>query len=210
MIMRLSDRGLAELIAHEAIVLSPYKDSKGIWTFGIGHTASAGQPVPEVMPKGVEQPLALAIETFRKDVGRFEARVRQFVKVPLAQHEFDALVSFDFNTGGIARAELTEDLNLGLRKAAANKFMGWLKPPEIRGRREAEQKLFRDGVYSGDGMATVYPADEQGRVLWSKGRRVDVAKILAPDTSLPPIKPVYMPAPEPKRGFFGWLKGLIS
>lgn len=177
--MRLSDKGLAELIAHEGVVLAPYKDSKGVWTFGIGHTASAGHPIPETMPRGVMQPLSLAVETFRKDVGRFEGRVRQALgTVDLEQHEFDALVSFDYNTGGIFQAQLTKELLRGDRKKAAIAFMGWSKPAEIIPRRRKEQALFRDGIYSNDGMATVYPADSQGRVLRSGAIYVSVAAIL--------------------------------
>lgn len=44
------------------------------------------------------------------------------VTVRLEQHEFDALVSFDFNTGGIYRANLTKQLNTGNRVKAAQSF----------------------------------------------------------------------------------------
>ncbi|MCP3656867.1 MAG: lysozyme, partial [Herbaspirillum sp.] len=71
------------------------------------------------------------------------------IKVPLEQHEFDALVSFDFNTGGIHRAKLTKAINAGDKSGAG--FMGWLKPPEIRKRRTAEMKLFQGGDYDANG-----------------------------------------------------------
>jgi hypothetical protein len=99
--------------------------------------------------------------------------------VPLAQHEFDALVSFDFNTGGIHRARLTHLLAAGRRAEAAEAFMGWSKPAEIVRRRRKEQALFRAGVYSSDGSAVLYPADAGGRVQWSRGRRVSLDHLLA-------------------------------
>src|SRR5690554_8022217 len=105
--MKVSDRGLAFIAGHEGVVPYPYRDSVGVWTFGIGHTASAGAPNPAGMTRGVERPLEEVFATFRRDIAKFEARVNAAVKVPLAQHEFDALVSFDFNTGGIHRAKLT-------------------------------------------------------------------------------------------------------
>ena len=40
--MRTSDRGLLALIRHEGVVPGPYLDVKGVWTFGIGHTAARG------------------------------------------------------------------------------------------------------------------------------------------------------------------------
>jgi GH24 family phage-related lysozyme (muramidase) len=53
------------------------------------------------------------------------------VKVPLAPHEFDALVSFHYNTGGIAKAALTRHLNAGNRVAAADAFLNWRRPASI-------------------------------------------------------------------------------
>lgn len=176
--MKMSDRGLAALAGHEGIVLSPYKDSVGVWTIGVGHTAAAGAPHPQSTPS---MTIAEAMDLFRRDVARYEADVDRAVTVPLQQHEFDALVSFHYNTGGIARANLTKALNRGDRSGAIDGFMGWLQPPEIAGRRTAEQKLFATGAY-GDGKATVYTASA-GRVNWSSGKRVDVLAMLGADVS---------------------------
>jgi lysozyme len=175
--MRVSHRGLCELAGHEGIVPYPYFDSVGVLTVGIGHTASAGPPDPKTLPRGEAIPLEDVLAIFRRDVARVEARVNDAVKVPLAQHEFDALVSFDFNTGGIYRAKLTKHLNRGDRKAATAAFMGWRRPAEIIPRRQKEQALFRDGTY-GDGHTTVYQASASGNVLWSTGKRVSVLDIL--------------------------------
>jgi lysozyme len=121
--MRTSDRGLMALIRHEGIVPGPYLDVKGVWTFGIGHTRAAGSPDPAHMPRGMPADLDSgtreAFRIFRADLARYEAEVLRAVKVPLEPHEFDALVSFHYNTGGIARATLTKALNAGDRTAAA-------------------------------------------------------------------------------------------
>ena len=155
--MKVSDRGIFALALHEGIVTAPYLDSVNVWTFGIGHTASAGAPNPATMPKGnpanLDAAIAEAFSVFRRDLANFEKRVNDAVKVNLKQHEFDALVSFDFNTGGIHQAKLTEHLNRGDRAAAARAFMGWLRPPEIKSRREGEMRLFRDGVYPSGNVA---------------------------------------------------------
>ena len=63
----------------------------------------------------------------------------------------------------------------------------WKKPPEIIGRRRKEANLFRWGKY-GDGYATVYPAFKSGRVNWSKGRRVNVFKILDNEKPTGPVE----------------------
>ena len=44
--MKTSDAGIIALISHEGIVPGPYKDSKGILTYGVGHTKAAGAPDP--------------------------------------------------------------------------------------------------------------------------------------------------------------------
>lgn len=89
------------------------------------------------------------------------------MKVALKQHQFDALVSFHFNTGAIGRASFVKLLNAGDLVGAAKGFMDWKKPAEIIGRRRAEQALFRDGVYGADGKVTAYPASASGSVQWS-------------------------------------------
>lgn len=190
--MKTSNAGLAEIAGHEGIVLSPYKDSVGVWTIFIGHTLPAGPPDPLSFPKGQEQSVLLAMEVFRRDIAAVEERVSRAVTVPLQQHEFDALVSFDFNTGGIFKARLTALLNAGDRAGAAAAFDGWRKPPEIAGRREAEKRLFRDGVYSHGGKASIYPADASGNIQWSRGRRVDVLALMGgtPPAPSPATSPV--------------------
>jgi lysozyme len=165
-----------ELIGHEAIVQTKYRDSKNVWTIGVGHTKAAGEPDPatytEVMP------LKEVFKLFQKDVQKYADEVNAALKVPVSQSEFDALVSFHFNTGGINRASLVKSINAGDKKTAAKQFLSWKKPPEIMGRRKKEQKLFAEGAYSNGGKATVYPADAMGKVMWSKGKRIDLAKEL--------------------------------
>ncbi len=203
--MQTSSEGVAEIAGHEGIVLSPYRDSVGVWTFGVGHTASAGLPDPAAMAKGVAQPLAPALDVFRRDLKHFEDRVKAAVKVPLEQHEFDALVSFDFNTGGILRARLTRLLNAGDREGAIAAFDGWHRPPEIIPRRDKEKRLFRDGVYANRGMATIFTADAEGRVAWSGGTRINALALLSPKVAVTdwvaqPDDPGPDPDPEPEEG----------
>jgi lysozyme len=178
--MKISRQGIIEIAAHEGIVDMPYRDAKGIWTIGIGHTAGAGPPDPSRMPRVRRVPLSEIFSIFAADLAAFEKRVNKAVKVPVAQHEFDALASFDFNTGGIDRATLVRHLNDGDRAKAATGFMNWSKPPEIIDRRSKEMELFRSGRYSSGGKVTVYPADKNGRVLWRRGKTVDAEKILDP------------------------------
>jgi len=166
--MKISKRGFLEIAEHEGIVPGPYLDSRGIWTWGIGHTAAAGDPDPETMNRGmsgnVDGTIVAVLAQFDRDLDVYERRVNRAITVPLAQHQFDALVSFDFNTGGIFRARLTQRINAG-DPNAADSFMGWLKPPEIRGRRVDEMRLFQTGDYSANGdEIKVWRVDDRGRL----------------------------------------------
>lgn len=193
--MKVSRQGIIEIASHEAIVDMPYRDSKGIWTVGIGHTASAGPPDPTRLPRGKRIPMDEVFEIFAKDLKLFEKRVNRAVKVPVAQHEFDALTSFDFNTGGIDRATLVKHLNAGNRDRAAAAFLNWSKPPEIIDRRTKEMELFRSGAYSSGGKVSVFPADASGRVLWRKGKTVNAENLLDPDVfDGAPDAPLFDPA----------------
>ncbi|WP_210246256.1 lysozyme [Aureimonas fodinaquatilis] len=194
----MSNRGLAELAGHEGIVTSRYKDSVGIWTIGVGHTQAAGPPDPAKDTRTYE--VQELIELFRKDVAKYEADVLRAVKVPLTQTQFDALVSFHYNTGGISNAQLTKSLNAKDYKRAGDQFMGWSKPAEIIPRRQKEQKLFQSGVYSNGGMANVYPASASGAVQWGKGKRIDVLKLLENKPTPPPSKPDDAGASVPSDG----------
>ena len=152
--MKITDRGFLTLIRHEGVVPGPYLDVKEIWTFGIGHTAAAGPPDPARMTRGMPADLDAGIReafrVFRADLARYEAAVLRAVKVPLAPHEFDALVSFHYNTGAIARATLTAKHRAGDHAGAAAEFARWNRAggrvlPGLVRRREAEAALYRQG-----------------------------------------------------------------
>ena len=212
--MQMTDRGLLALVRHEGLVPGPYTDVKQVWTFGIGHTAAAGVPDPATMPRGMPADLDAGIrEAFRvlrTDLARYEAAVLHAVKVPLEPHEFDALVSFHYNTGGIAKAALTRHLNAGDRAAAAAAFMGWLKPAAIRPRREAERDLFATGRYPA-GTIPVWSVDRNGRVDFSRPIRR-----LSEDEALALLRPAGVPVPRASvpavtpEPAIGWLTRLTA
>lgn len=213
--MRTTDRGLLALARHEGVVPAPYLDVKRVWTFGIGHTAAAGAPDPAKMPRGMPADLdagvAQAFRLFRADLGGYEADVLRAVTVPLEPHEFDALVSFHYNTGAIARAALTRALNAGDRGAAGAAFMNWLRPASLRSRREAERDLFRHGRYP-EGPIPVWAADAEGRVDFRQPvRRLGATEALAllrPSPAAPAAPVVAEPDVAPARP--GWLAALLA
>lgn len=195
--MRTSDKGAIALLIHEGVVPGPYMDSRGNLTYGVGHTAAAGPPDPSTLQRGMPSDLDAALRdvfsVFRRDLIKYEDEVKAAVNVPLEQHEFDALVSFHFHTGGIARAALTRHLNNGDREAAANAFMGWSKPPEIIPRRQSEQRLFATGQYP-EGRVNVWTVDDQYKVTYR------VVKTLTEGEALELMRPRSMSESRTLRG----------
>lgn len=175
--MRVSDDGLADLAVREGIVLAPYLSGLpgDPWTWGIGHTAAAGAPDPATMPRAMpadpDAAIAAAIAQLHRDLVIYEARVNQRVTVPMTQPQFDALVSFDVNTGGVwyrtragvwRSATAIQRLNSGDTAGCAAALMFWCNPPEVTKRRQQEQALFLRGTYLTDPIG-VYRTDSAGR-----------------------------------------------
>lgn len=83
------------------------------------------------------------------DIERHAAEVAEAIDgVPTSQGQFDALVSFHFNTGAIRRATLTSRHRAGEHEAAAREFARWNRAGGrvLKGlvrRRQAESALYR-------------------------------------------------------------------
>lgn len=143
MTQRTSQKGV-DLIRHfEGLRLSAYKCNAGVWTVGFGHTGPDVSPSLRITEQQAEQLL-------EQDLDVFERAVSLLIQVPLAQHEFDALVAFTFNLGARAldTSTLRRKLNAGDRLGAADQFLRWNKAgdrelPGLTRRRTAERALFR-------------------------------------------------------------------
>ena len=90
-------------------------------------------------------------EMLKRDLERFERGVHRLCPVPLTQGQYDALVSFSFNTGSLSVSTLRKKLLRGDYEGAANEFPRWVfaggrRRAGLVRRREAERILFlRDG-----------------------------------------------------------------
>lgn len=142
---RINGRGI-ELVKHfESLFLKAYQDIVGVWTIGWGHTGL--QHKDGTVYKGRVITKEKAEELLRYDMHQFEARVQTFVKVAINDDQFAALVSFDFNTGGLAKSTTLRKLNAGDNQGAADALLMWNKAngKVVRGltrRRESERNLF--------------------------------------------------------------------
>lgn len=142
-----SDNGIEMIKRFEGCRLTAYKDPVGIWTIGYGHTHGVTEG------KTITQEEADRL--LRSDLDAFEGHVNRYDHLyDWTQNEFDALVSFSYNIGGIY--QLTKDGTRSKEEIAekipayCNAMVGGkLQPLEglIR-RREEERKLFTSGEYA--------------------------------------------------------------
>ena len=138
--MQMTPHGRLLLSQREGVRLMAYHDSKGLPTIGVGHTSAAGDPH---VTMGMEITPTECDEILMRDLGKFEATLNHALSVPVADHEFDALLSIMFNVGPkFAASTCIRRLNGGDRKNAANAILMWNQPPEIIGRRHTEYVQF--------------------------------------------------------------------
>jgi lysozyme len=127
--------------------IGPYLCPAAVWTIGWGSTLAAdGRPVTrDTAPLTVAECDAL----FRRDLARFSAAVERLVRVPLADNQFGALVSFAHNLGPgrLAASTLLRRVNDAMWTEAGAEFGRWTMAggQRLQGlvlRREAERALF--------------------------------------------------------------------
>ena len=148
--MYTSQKGLELIGRFEGMVLGAYNDPVGHCTAGIGHLIHLGpcKPVDIARFKGMTKAGALAL--LADDVVPFEQAVRQLVKVPISQCQFDALVSLAFNIGIGAFEDSTvlRELNKRHYRRARLAFLMWTKAGGrtllgLSRRRRAEMRRFK-------------------------------------------------------------------
>ncbi|WP_082507558.1 glycoside hydrolase family protein [Duganella sp. Root336D2] len=135
--------------------LAPY-DVKDQCTVGVGHLVDGERSCAELASSGsvaykkyaagitVEEERAL----FAEDVERIRNRILPSLQVPLHQHEFDALMSLAFNTGGLKKfIKLLAKLNTKNYGGCCDEFADITSGGALTARRQSEMRLFRNNIY---------------------------------------------------------------
>lgn len=171
--MKVSQGGI-DLIKHfEGLALKAYPDpgtGGEPYTIGYGHTGGV-RPGQAITAEQAEKFLI-------KDLERFERAVEDLITVPLAQEEFDALVSFTFNVGegALRDSTLRKRLNAGggpevfeQELPKWNKGGNGVMPGLVR-RRAAEVKLATSAEKAAPSFleraATHYVAEPHQTAAW--------------------------------------------
>lgn len=145
----IGERGLTLVKHFESLFLQAYPDPVGVWTIGWGHTGLAHNDGTVYRGRIITR--EKADQLLRYDMDQTEEQVSSFVKNTLTDDQFDALVSFHFNTGGLDGSTLLRHLNEGNYTLAAKEFLKWNKGTVngkkvvLRGltrRRMSEKNLF--------------------------------------------------------------------
>lgn len=160
-----------EVASHEAIVRQAYKDTKGIWTWSIGLTNASGHNVERYIgnPQTLQHCLAVYVWALEK----YAKEVREAFTRPLTQAQFAAALSFHYNTGAIKKATWVKSFNAGKIDAAKAEIMNYKKPPEIIPRRQKEQNLFFNGVWSNKGTILEYQVNANNKPVNPKAVNIE-------------------------------------
>lgn len=137
--LTLSASALVGIATWEGFSGNAYQDIVNVWTIGFGSTkgVKSGDTIDPVK----------ALQRKMDDVQKFEGAIKQCVKVPLHQHEYDAYLSLAYNIGPTAfcNSTLVRRLNDQDYAGACREILRWDKAggKPVRGltlRREAEYK----------------------------------------------------------------------
>ena len=144
--MKTSKNGIELIKKYEGCVLTSYKCPSNVWTIGYGHTKN--------VKGGMKITKKQAEAYLKSDLTIYEDAVNKYVKVPINQNQFDALVSFSFNCGigALKTSTLLRKLNKRDYSGAANEFLRWNKAngKVLNGlvkRRKEERGLFMKDDY---------------------------------------------------------------
>jgi len=139
-VMAIAKSTLSFITKEEGLRNKAYKDSKGLWTIGVGH-----------LIKPDEQHLLSATltdeqveELLQSDLRWCQDAVDNGVKVPLTQNQYDALYSLCFNIGetNFRKSTVLRKINENDLKGAADAILMWNKPEVLINRRKRERALF--------------------------------------------------------------------
>lgn len=131
---------LVGIALHEGYQSQTYRDAVGISTIGFGETKN--------VQMGQKTTPERALVTLLESAQSHGDQIKQCIKVPLYQNEYDAYVSFAYNvgTGSFCKSTLVKKLNAQDYEGACKELLRWNRAggkvlPGLTKRREQEYRL---------------------------------------------------------------------
>ena len=147
---QLSNTGYNFIKKWEGERLQAYRDPIGIWTIGVGHT---GPVNGQMIKAGLTITTKQSEQLLQQDIQSHTRVLKQVVKVPLTQSQFDALASFCFNLGPniitnplLLQAINRKDWAETTKQMARYVYAGSIQLQGLINRRQAEIELFNQGL----------------------------------------------------------------
>jgi|TARA_B100001964_G_scaffold172629_1_gene190076 lysozyme len=139
--MKIENNGIGLIKEFEGKRLVAYQDSVGVWTIGYGHTKN--------VKEGDSIDSLEAEDLLTEELKEYAEYVNKYVKVPLNQNQFDALVSWTYNLGpsNLRESTMLKVLNNGEYDKVPAEMKRWNRAggkvlAGLVRRREAEARLF--------------------------------------------------------------------
>ena len=139
--MEISDKGIKLIKEFEGLELISYLCPAKVWTIGYGHIKG--------VQEGMEWTEEQAEEALKEEIVGYCKYVEEYVKVPLNQNQFDALVSWTYNLGptSLKKSTMLKVLNKGNYDEVPEQIKRWNKArgQVLNGlvrRRDTEAELF--------------------------------------------------------------------
>lgn len=136
--------GLSGIKMHEGFSGTAYKDVTGVWTIGYGNAQNV-KPTDTISREDASNILQRMVDD------NYARGIQRCIKVPLTQHEFDALVDLAYNAGvgGACSSPVVELVNQGHYEQACAAYIGYkvnnrktgLPIKGLQNRREYERTL---------------------------------------------------------------------
>jgi len=143
--MEISHNGIRFIKQEEGEKLTAYRDSRGIFTIGVGHTGLVdNSPIAAGLVITAEQSDKLLLA----DISYVEKSINEEVQLSLTQNQYDALCSLIFNIGVSAfkGSTVLKKINEGDDEGAAEAMLLWKRagqlPEALLPRRKRELALF--------------------------------------------------------------------
>jgi lysozyme len=138
--LSLSAAALVGLVAHEGYSDRPIIPVPGdVLTIGFGTTEGVKATDKTTPVKALQRAMA--------DIQKFEGALKQCVKVPLYQHEYDTYINFSYNIGSNAfcNSTLVKKLNTQDYEGACKELLRWnrVKGRVVDGLSNRRQKEYK-------------------------------------------------------------------